>query len=187
MLDIAEERGFKPMYVLLDSWYVSKKNLKAIEKKSWKFVADIKANRKISEKKGIWIRVDELELSEKQVKKVWLKDFGPILLCKRILKDGKIRYLITNDLELNDWDDFIGHAKTRWFIETMHRGLKQVCGLEKCYMRKAQAQKNHIFCSFLALIKLEYNRFQLGISWYQQKWSIVRPAVKAYLNHAMAS
>jgi putative transposase len=186
MLDIAEQRGFKPSYVLMDSWYVSKENLKAIQAKGWNFVADIKSNRKISEVKGVWIRVDELELAERQVKKVWLKDFGPILVCKRTLKDGKIRYLITNDLDLDDWDNFIGHAKTRWFIETMHRGLKQVCGLEKSYMRKAQAQKNHIFCAFLALIKLEYFRFKEGTSWYQQKWEIVREAVQLHLSQAIA-
>jgi putative transposase len=186
MLDTAEDRGFKPIYVLVDSWYTSNRNLKSIEEKEWKFIADIKSNRKISERKGEWIRVDEFELTEGTVKKVWLKSFGPVLICKRVLRNGKTRYLIANDLDLNDWNNFINHAKVRLFIENMHRGLKQVCGLERSYMRKAKAQKNHIFCAFKAFIKLGYRRFKEGISWYSQKWDIVRPAVRHYLIQATA-
>lgn len=63
----------------------------------------------------------------------------------------------------------------------MHRGLKQACGLERSYMRKAQAQINHIFCAFLAFIKLELRRFEDGITWYQQKWDIVRDSVRNHL------
>lgn len=181
MLDTAQQRGFVPLYTLVDSWYTSNRNLKAIADKGWKFIADIKSNRKISERKSEWIRVDELELAEEQVKKVWLKNFGPVLICKRTLRNGKIRYLITNDLDLTDWHNFINHGKIRWFIENMHRGLKQVCGLERSYMRKAQAQKNHIFCAFQAFIKLEYQRFKEEISWYHQKWDIVRDAVRNHL------
>ncbi len=51
------------------------------------------------------------------------------------------KYSITNDLSLIDWEDFSNTGKKRWAIEDMHRGLKQLCGLEKSYMRKARAQK----------------------------------------------
>jgi hypothetical protein len=125
MLDAAGEKGLRPRYVLIDSWYTSKKNLKAIEAKNWKFIADIKVNRKISEEKGIWISVSELELAEKQVKKVWLHEFGPVLIMKSTVKGEKEKYSITNDLSLIDWEDFSNTGKKRWAVEDMHRGLKQ--------------------------------------------------------------
>ncbi|MBI2996400.1 MAG: hypothetical protein HYY52_06830 [Candidatus Melainabacteria bacterium] len=48
-------------------------------------------------------------------------------------------------------------------------------------MRKAQAQINHIFCAFVAFIRLELRRFKDGITWYQQKWNIVRDLVRNHL------
>jgi hypothetical protein len=64
---------------------------------------------------------------------------------KSTVKGEKEKYSITNDLSLIDWEDFSNTGKKRWAVEDMHRGLKQLCGLEKSYMRKARAQKNHIF------------------------------------------
>ena len=181
MLDTAGEKGLSPKYVLIDSWYTSKKNLKAIEAKNWKFIADIKVNRKISEEKGVWISVSELELAEKQVKKVWLHEFGPVLIMKSTVKGEKEKYSITNDLSLIDWEDFSNTGKKRWAVEDMHRGLKQLCGLEKSYMRKARAQKNHIFCSMRAFVLLKIAQTELNISIYQQKWGIVRNSVRNFL------
>ena len=181
MLNACEEKGLKPSYVLIDSWFSSKKNLKTIARKGWFFIADIKVNRKVSEIKGTWISIRELDLAEKQVKKVWLKDFGYVLIMKREVKGEKVKYTITNDLNLLDYDEFQDKGEKRWALENLHRGLKQLCGLEKSYMRKAQAQKNHIFCSIRAFTKLEIFRFKRGISWYQQKCDIVRDAVRAYL------
>lgn len=180
IINSAFDRGLKPIYVLMDSWYTAVKNLKAVQEKNWRFIGDIQSNRNVSpaDTKGTWIKVSELEFADKEVKKVWLKNFGPVLVCKRILKNGDIRYLITNDLELTNFDNLVSHSKNRWSIETMHRGLKQVCGLERSYMRKATAQINHIFCSFVAFIKLELRRFKNNISWYQQKWDIVRDSVR---------
>jgi SRSO17 transposase len=181
MLDAAGEKGLRPRYVLIDSWYTSKKNLKAIEAKNWKFIADIKVNRKISEEKGVWISVSELELAEKQVKKVWLHEFGPVLIMKSTVKGEKEKYSITNDFSLIDWEDFSNTGKKRWAVEDMHRGLKQLCGLEKSYMRKARAQKNHIFCSMRAFVLLKITQTKLNISIYQQKWGIVRNSVRNFL------
>jgi hypothetical protein len=48
MLDKAEERGFKPKYVMFDIWYASIKNLKAIRKKQWHFLTRLKSNRSVN-------------------------------------------------------------------------------------------------------------------------------------------
>ena len=48
MLDKAEERGFKPEFVLFDTWYASVKNLKTIGKKEWHFLTRLKNNRLVN-------------------------------------------------------------------------------------------------------------------------------------------
>jgi putative transposase len=48
MLDKAEKRKFTPKYVLFDSWYGGLDNLKAIRRKGWHWVTDLKKNRLVA-------------------------------------------------------------------------------------------------------------------------------------------
>ncbi len=101
ILDLAESRGLKPLYVQMDSWYSSNENLKAIHNKKWLFISQVKFNRLVTLDDGkSWVNVESLELAEKQVLKVSLKGFGQILICKKILKNGDTAFWITNDLTL---------------------------------------------------------------------------------------
>ena len=182
MLKRANDRGFSPFYVLMDSWYSSIDNLKAISRKfNWNFICNLKSNRKVSVYQGTYIPIADLDLAEKQVRKVWLKEYGFILVCKIVDKDGDITYLATSDLTLLHYDDFIAHFQHRWKIEEFHRGIKQTTGIEKCYSTLASSQKTHIFASFIAFIKLEVRRLKEHISWYEQKAIIGRYAVTNYL------
>ena len=182
MLKRAKDRGFLPFYVLMDSWYSSIDNLKLIAKKlNWNFICNLKSNRKVSVYQGTYISIADLDLAEKQVRKVWLKEYGFILVCKIVDKDGDITYLATSDLTLLHYDDFIAHFQHRWKIEEFHRGIKQTTGIEKCYSTLASSQKTHIFASFIAFIKLEVRRLKEHISWYEQKAIIGRYAVTNYL------
>lgn len=76
MLDVAKKRGFKPNYILMDSWYTSMTNLKHIRDKDWKFICNFKSNRLVSLEKGKTLAIQDLNLTKKQVKKVWLRGFG---------------------------------------------------------------------------------------------------------------
>ncbi len=181
MLKRAKDRGFSPFYVLMDSWYSSIGNLKLVRKFNWDFICNLKSNRKVSVYQGTYIPIADLELAEKQVRKVWLKEFGFILVCKIVDKDGDITYLATSDLTLIHYDDFIAHFQHRWKVEEFHRGIKQTTGIEKCYSTLASSQKTHIFASFIAFIKLEIRRLKEHISWYEQKAIIGRYAVTNYL------
>ncbi|MFZ3166527.1 MAG: transposase [Candidatus Methanoperedens sp.] len=181
MLKRAKDRGFSPLYILIDSWYSSISNLKHIRKFSWNFICSLKSNRKINVIQGNYIPVADLDLPEKQVRKVWLKEFGFILVCKIVDKNGDITYLATNDLTLQDYDNFVNHFQQRWKIEEFHRGIKQTTGIEKCYSTLASSQKTYIFASFVAFIKLEIRRLKENISWYEQKATINRCAVNKYL------
>lgn len=187
MLKRAKQRGFSPLYVLLDCWYSSIENLKLISKKlGWNFICSLKSNRKVSVCQGTYISIADLNLAERQVRKVWLKEYGFILVCMIVDKNGDITYLATNDLALTDYDNFTGHFQNRWKIEEFHRGIKQTTGIEKCYSVKASSQKNHIFAAFTAFVKLENKRLKEHISWYEQKAVISRKATFNYLNMANA-
>lgn len=181
LLDRAEKRGFKPRYVLTDSWYGSVGNMKHIDKKQWHWITNLKTNRQVSETKGTYVAIADLALTEKQVKLVWLKEYGSVLICKIVDKDGGITYLATNDLELADWEQYKQHWQSRWQIEQMHRGLKQTTGVAKSYATKEGPQKTHVFAAYVAFLRLEKQRRETGVSWYEQKARILRQATRCYL------
>lgn len=183
MLKRAVNKGFSPLYVLFDTWYSSIENLKFIRSLKLKFICSVACNRKVSVTKGIYVSVQDLKLTKKQVLKVWLKEFGFVLVCKTVAADGSETHLVANDLTLTDHDDFIGHFNQRWDIEEFHRGIKQTTGIEKCYSTKAQSQKTHIFAAFRAFIKLETRRMKEGISWYEQKAEVTRVSTTNYMNY----
>ena len=181
MLNQANKRGFKPRYVLMDCWFTSVNNLKAIDAFGWKWVGEMKANRQVSLQKGTYQALSYLDWTDKPVQKVWMKAYGFVMVSKIVAPNGDIAYLATNDLSLQDAQTIKDHYAFRWNIETFHRGIKQCCGIERCYSTKQRSQRNHILCAFLAFLKLEFNRIVSAVSWYQQKWDIARPAVRAFL------
>ena len=187
MLKRANQRGFSPLYVMMDSWYSSIDNLKLITKKlNWHFICNLKSNRQVNICQGDYFPIADLNLTDKQVRKVWLKEFGFVLVCKIVDQDGDITYLATDNLSLTDYDNFTNHFKNRWKIEEFHRGIKQTTGIEKCYSVKSVSQRTHIYSAFTAFIKLERRRFKEHISWYEQKAMINRNSTASYLNMANA-
>ena len=174
MLKAAKERGFKPDYVMADCWYGSLENMKEIVKLGWKFIFGLKENRLVNEIQGQYRAVSSLDWTKKQVRKVWLKGFGFVLVAQIVFKNGDIRYSATNDLSLIEYIDLSQLSKKRWIIETFHRGIKQTTGIEKCYSVKKQSQLTHIFACFVAFVRLEFRRLKTGVSWYEQKAQAVR-------------
>jgi len=184
MLNVAEKRGFTPQFVLMDSWYASIGMLKLMARKGWRWMAALKSNRLVSQVQGTYLPVADLDWTCIQVHKVWLKAYGWVLVSKIVFKNGDITYIATNELSLLDAETFHSHMEQRWKIEEFHRGIKQCCGIERCYSTRERSQRNHILCAFLAFLKLEWKRIQTHCSWYDQKWSIVRPATTLYLAKA---
>jgi putative transposase len=187
MLKRAKQRGFSPFYVLMDTWYSSIDNLKLISRElEWHFICNLKSNRQVSISQGSYIPIADLGLTEEEVRKVWLKEYGFIMVCKIVHANGDIKYLASDNLELTDYDEFTNHFENRWKIEEFHRALKQTTGIEKCYSIKASSQKTHIFAAFTAFIKLEIKRIKEQISWYEQKAQINRIATSGYLKLSTA-
>ncbi len=47
--------------------------------KGWQWITNLKTNRQVSETKGTYVAIADLALAEKQVKLVWLKEYGSVL------------------------------------------------------------------------------------------------------------
>lgn len=169
MLGIAKKRLFEPKYVLMDAWYTSVENLKKIERRHWQWMGKIKSNRMVSVTKGIYVHVSDLDWAAEPVRRVWLKAYGFVLVGKLVAPNGDITYIATNDLSLDDPETIKTRYGFRWTIETFHRGIKQTTGIERRYSILERSQRNHILAAFLAFIKLEWERIENAISWYEQK------------------
>ena len=179
MLRTAQKRGFIPECVIFDSWYASLPNLKLIRSFGWRWFTRLKANRLVNLDKQGNRPLAQITLSEFGTV-VHLKGYGLIKVFRLVATDGDIEYWATSDLDMNDLGR-LKFAELSWMIETYHRGIKQVVGIERCQARSATAQRNHIGLAIRAFLRLEHHCWVNGISWYEAKTAIVRDAVRAYI------
>jgi len=179
MLTTAKDRGFQPQCVAFDSWFSGLENLKLINSYGWTCRSRLKCNRLVNPDRHGNRPISEVEISSNGTV-VHLKGYGFIKVFKIVAPDGDIDYWATNDLHLNQLQR-LQWAEYEWSIEEYHRGLKQCCGVDKCFARSARVQRNHIGFSIRAFLRLEMHWFNTGISWYESKLSIVRDAVRSYL------
>ena len=151
-------------YILMDSWFAAKENFEFILKKNKHFVAALKDNRLVAlslddKKQGRFVRVSELELSDKQAVRGWLKGFETeVLLVRRVFtnKDGSTATLnlVCSDLSC-DGEQVATLYQKRWKVEEFHKSLKSNAGLAKSPTRTVTTQSNHVFMSIYAVFKLE--------------------------------
>lgn len=163
MLNTCIYNRLKFKYILFDSWFASKENLKQIHEKHEKyFVAAFKSNRLVAlseqdKKSGNFTRIDALEWTEQPLQG-WIKglDF-PILFHRQVFKnkDGSTGtlYLVCNDLTLNKADIEAIYQK-RWKVEVFHKTLKSNTSFAKSPTKIVKTQSNHIFMSIYANFKL---------------------------------
>ena len=179
LIATAHQRGFRPACVVFDSWYSSLKNLKTIRQYQWQWLTQLKSNRHVNLDKQGNRPIRELPISQTGTI-VHLKGYGLIKVFKIVSPHGDIEYWATSDLSMNDLYR-LKYAELSWSIEVYHRGIKQFVGVERCFARKAIAQRNHIGLALRAFLRLERYCFSNGISWFEAKTSIIRDAVRAYL------
>lgn len=103
--------------------------------------------------------VSELELSDKQAMRGWLKGFDrEVLLVRRGFtnKDGStgILNLVCSDLSL-DGEQVSAIYQKRWKVEEFHKSFKSNAGLARSPTRTVITQNNHVFMSIYAVFKLE--------------------------------
>ena len=115
---------------------------------------------------------------------VHLKGYGPIRLFKIVAPDGDSEWWVSNDLRMSPLTR-VRFAGDAWIIEYYHRGIKPFCRIEHTQVRAARAQRNPIGLCLRAFLRLEWHCYRAGVSWFEAKTAIVRPAVPAYLNNPL--
>lgn len=179
MLKLAHDRGLNPDAVVMDAWYSSLDNLKAIRSMGWIWVMGLKKNRKVNRGETL----EKLHITDEGLK-VHLRGYGWITVFRFVAKNGRTDYIGTN-MEDPSRDRIEKITKARWKIEVYHRELKQTCGLERCQSRTGRAQRNHIFLAISAWIQKYKRRAVEGISFYQQKWDVVKNDISREITRIM--
>jgi SRSO17 transposase len=181
-----KEKGIKAAMILFDSWYASVENLKLIHRMPMTFVTTLKENRLVSlSKEGGYIHLEEIEWTKEQ------KQYGVTIklqevpfhvqLFKLVAPDGNIDWVITNCPEKISADLVQKENKVRWNIETMHRELKQLTGIEKCQSRKARSQRNHISYCYQAWFALKKKAKEADVTIYALRNNLFSEYLKKVL------
>lgn len=170
MLATCVNNALKFRYVLMDSWFAAMENFDVIVKKKKHFIAALKDNRLIAlsatdKKQGRFVRIDTLELADKQAVRGWLKGYShEVLLVRQVFtnKDGSPGWLnlVCSDLTCNGETVTAIYPK-RWQVEVFHlclmgyKSLKSNAALAKSPTRRVTTQNNQVFTSIYAVFKLE--------------------------------
>jgi putative transposase len=180
MLVTAKARGLSPRYVCFDSWYSSKENLKAIRGHGWRFLTQVRSNRRVNLDRTGNTPIAELPIAATGTI-VHLEGFGLVKAFRIVARDGHTEHWITDDQTMDDATR-LQFAEWSWGIEEYHRGLKQFTEVERCPALLVRSQRNHIGMALRAFLLLEWHRVKQGVSWFEAKWSLLRDAVRSYLD-----
>jgi hypothetical protein len=93
---------------------------------------------------------------------------------------GDAEYWATNRLTMTEPDREAYAARAR-LIETFHRGLKQLTGVEAGQFRLERAQRNPIGLAIRAFVRLEFHRWRHHLALFDAKFDIIRQAIRLYL------
>ncbi len=189
LLRIAVHNQVPFRYVLNDVWFASAKNMKYVKLELQKdFIMPLKSNRKVAlsetdKRAGRYVAVATLALPAGTTREIWLEDVPfPVLLIKQVFtnEDGStgLRYLVTSDLTLA-YDRITKLFQKRWGIEVYHKSLKQNAALEKSPTRTETSQRNHLFASLCAYVKLERLKIKTKQHHFALKSKLYLAAVKS--------
>src|SRR5215212_7129681 len=171
LLRRARDRGLTPRCVGFDSWYSGLDNLKLLRSFGWRWLTRLKSNRLVRFEQGPPVAVRDAPVQASGTA-VWLPGSGLVQVFRIVARDGDTEYWATGDLEMTALDR-LRYAEQTWAIETYHRGLKQNCGVERCQMRRARAQRNHIGCAIRAFLRLESWCFRHLATWFEAKMDVI--------------
>jgi hypothetical protein len=189
LLRVVVHNQIRFRYIVNDSWYASSDNMKMIKRDlKREFVMPLKSNRKVALSKeqkalGQYVAVNALELPAETSCEIWLEEVQfPLSLTKQVFtnEDGTTGtlYLVTSDLTLSS-DQTQKLYQRRWSVEVYHKSLKQNVSLERSPTRTTTTQRNHLFASLCAYLKLESLRWQTKLNHFALKSKIYQSALKA--------
>lgn len=188
MLKTCIRNQIKFKYVISDSWFSSKENLKEIKENMKKdFIMAIKSNRNIAlnltnKHLGKFQTIKSLNIPANSTCTVYLKglDFQ-VKLSREVFKnkDESIgeRYLVSSDLSLT-FKDMTTIYKRRWKVEEYHKSIKSNCGFSKSPTHTNRSQIKHLFTSVYAFVKLEKLRLNTNLNHFALKNKIYIKALQ---------
>ena len=189
MLEEVESWGIKPAWITNDSWYSSNNNLKHLKNKRLSLLSGIANNRLVSLEKGQEVQVQTLEIPEEGLV-VYLKGFAWVkIFCQNFKNEARYYACYQPDLEALQKlsrSKFKRLHDQHWQIEMFHRVIKQVCNIERFYVRDTQAIQNHFFCALRAFAKLQTLRIkELIDNLYQISRELFVPVIRQFIldNH----
>ncbi|TGE17399.1 transposase [Hymenobacter elongatus] len=112
-----------------------------------------------------------------------------VRLFKLVAANGDSEWVVTNNFAFTLTQQLVGTTtRVRWQVEEFHRSFKQLTGAEKCQCRRAQAQRNHLACCYLAWVSLRQfarHTAQTIYQAHQQQWApYLRQLLDLFLNKA---
>ena len=189
MLKKCKENKIKFRYVLADSWYGSVENMKYIVKELKRsFLIPLKSNRNVTlsladKDKGLYQTVSDLVLEQGSITTIYLEglDF-PVHLSKLIFKNEDdseaVLYLVTDDLTL-DANQMDALYQKRWGVEEFHASIKGNTSLAASPTKTKRSQKNHVFASVYAFVKLERLRVDVNLNHFALRSKLYIKALQA--------
>ncbi|WP_341791650.1 hypothetical protein [Rickettsia endosymbiont of Gonocerus acuteangulatus] len=94
-------------------------------------------------------------------------------LFKFTVSTNRVEYVVTNNKTHKSSKAAQDECGFRWVIESMHREIKQLTGIERCQCRKQRIQRNHISCAFLVWAFLKRTANTIGKTVYQIKLGLL--------------
>ena len=189
MLKVCVQNEIKFRYVLAHIWYGSAENMSYIAQDLERFfLLPLKTNRKVAvsladKENGLYQAVSDLDVEQGSVTTIYVErvDF-PLQLTKRIFKNEDdseaVLYLVTNDLTLDAVHMATLYQK-RWGVEEFHASIKGNTSLAASPTKTKQSQKNHIFASLYAFVKLELLRVETNLNHFALRSKLYFKALQA--------
>jgi SRSO17 transposase len=172
--------------VLMDSWYACARLLNAIQAAGWTYLVAVRANRlvvlpgskrktsvrSLAKSRRGWRTVRAGRKRRYRVRRLhaWLPQVGEVLVF--VVASGReVRCFVTNELSLTE-AAMVRLYGQRWWIETLHRELKQHVGFGELFVRKWAAAERH-----WTLAGLAYN---LVVLWNGRRRRSFRAMLRAF-------
>lgn len=167
--------------VLFDTWYATHKIMQHVDSLGKYYYAPIKANRNVSKtcSSEPYRAVSKLTFSDEEIRhgvEIHIKGFAEnkhVNLFKFTVSTNRVDYVVTNNKTQKSSQAAQDEFGFRWVIESMHREIKQLTGIERCQCRKQRIQRNHISCAFLVWAFLKRTANKIGKTVYQIKLGLL--------------
>jgi hypothetical protein len=187
MINRTIQRHVRFGYIVADSWFASKENMRYIQKKGKGFIFEINGNRLAAasereREQGRFVRIARMEIVDEEPIPVYLKDLRfQVIFYKQVFKNREgsagVWYLVTND-ETMSGDQLKSLYKKGWSVEVYHESIKQNTSIGSSPAHTGRTQGNHIIASIYAYVKLGLVRLNHGYNQFTVKSQIYKVSLK---------